>query len=68
MNREICRRHCWLPVFDEGCRRGPDRADIIDEVCILCGVGDPHRHCYQDRHRCPWYEPLEHDRPREGSR
>ena len=40
------------------------RHAFLDDSCVLCGAGDPHKHCYQDRHACAWYEPLEHDQPR----
>jgi hypothetical protein len=39
----------------------------IDGVCILCGVGQEHRHCYSEWHVCAWYEPGEWDRPRAGT-
>ena len=48
-NRESCRRHCWVAG---------------DPRCILCGVGDPHKHCYGEWHVCAWLLPLEHDRER----
>lgn len=40
----------------------------LDGRCILDGVGDEHRHCYEDIHWCAWLAPLQHDAPRREKR